>query len=76
MERRSISYAPRHRRDRRRFWLWCICGLRWPCPDRFTKARASTSAPHWNAPTEAHPNVGRTGRLTAAGQWRANRGRW
>lgn len=31
-----LRFAPLHRRDWRRFWRYCRCGLRWACPDRFT----------------------------------------
>jgi hypothetical protein len=52
-KRKPISYAPEHRPAWRRFRRWCTCGLRWPCPDRFT-GRADVllppaNDPHWSA---------------------------
>jgi hypothetical protein len=68
---KPISYAPQHRPVWRRFRRWCTCGLRWPCPDRFT-GHASAPLPlaidpQWNVTAIARP-VGQ--------QWRANGGRW
>ncbi|SDX90367.1 hypothetical protein SAMN05444365_10110 [Micromonospora pattaloongensis] len=85
-----IRYAPHHRRDWRRFGRRCICGLRWPCPDRIYRPRLSRRtvaavddelserirrATAWNAPTIAYPRVGDPGRLTPAQEFRANAGR-
>jgi hypothetical protein len=42
-----VPMKPTHRRDWRRLWRYCHCGLRWRCPDsvprvprRFTPARS------------------------------------
>lgn len=29
-----VPLAPRHRRDWSRWGRYCVCGLRWDCPDR------------------------------------------
>lgn len=75
MQTQPVRYAPQHRRVWRRFRRWCTCGLRWPCPDRYT-ARAVVSAPQWSAPTDVYPFVGQAPNLTPAARWRANGGRW
>lgn len=31
--REGVTWWPRHRRDWRRWWRYCRCGLRWRCPD-------------------------------------------
>lgn len=33
-ERKPVPMQPRHRRDWSRWGRYCICGLRWVCPDR------------------------------------------
>ncbi|MGC9666720.1 hypothetical protein ACNTMW_09205 [Planosporangium sp. 12N6] len=82
-----VSYAPQHRPVWRRFRRWCTCGLRWPCPDRFTGRDAAgkndtgrndtgRNDPHGNAPTVAYQRVGRPDWLTLTQRWRTNEGRW
>lgn len=71
---------------RRRPWSrLCVCGLRWSrCPDRHRPPEPAEPAPalpsnpgaHWNAPTGEVETVGRAGRMTLAGTFRANGGRW
>jgi len=70
-----------HRRDWRTLGRRCVCGLRWPCPDRHPFPGAGvprvtgSAVPVWNGPTTmAHP-VGRAGTLTRAQTFRANGGR-
>lgn len=52
---RPIRFAPRHRRDWRRLWRYCRCGLRWPCPDRFASDLASAYLPPAPAAVPAGP---------------------
>ncbi|HEX5540145.1 MAG TPA: hypothetical protein VFX60_01055 [Micromonospora sp.] len=81
---KPIPLAPRHRRVWKRWRRWCSCGLRWTaCPDRWLPVPTEPptlprfNRPRWwDDPTVAHPQVGRAGRLTPAGVWRANGGRW
>ncbi|MDG4817952.1 hypothetical protein O7628_20905 [Micromonospora sp. WMMD956] len=34
---RPVPLGPTHRRDWSRWGRHCVCGLRWPCPDRMLR---------------------------------------
>jgi hypothetical protein len=56
----------------------CKCGLPWPCLElrlRSGQLHQAVSAPPWNSPTRANPQVGRAGKLTPAQAQRADGGR-
>ncbi|GAB2936427.1 hypothetical protein GCM10027280_25610 [Micromonospora polyrhachis] len=61
-----------HRRDWRTLGRRCVCGLRWPCPDRHPfpgegMPRVSAAFPVcWNAPTTLFDPISRAGSLTRA----------
>ena len=57
----------------------CVCGLRWPCPDRYAWPPNTPvpdgnppSRPTWNDPTTHLDQLGRAGALTPAQAWRAS----
>lgn len=55
---------------------WCICGIKWPCPDRNATVRdiAPPPPPAWaNEPTTTLPNLAPL--LTPAGLARSINGR-
>jgi hypothetical protein len=69
--------------QRRRRWVVlrasrCVCGLRWPCPDRYLwppetpiPDGSPTPSPTWNGPTTQLYQPGRAGTLTPAQASRA-----
>lgn len=43
---KPVPLALRHRRDwSRRLGRYCVCGLRWRCPDRLTRVPVEEPAP-------------------------------
>ncbi|SCL33483.1 hypothetical protein GA0070616_4727 [Micromonospora nigra] len=60
---RGVPLAPRHRRDWRRWGIWCVCGLRWrTCPDRRTPVPVE---PHATRSLARRPRAAATCRLRA-----------
>lgn len=82
---KPVPLAPRHRRNWTRWGRYCVCGLRWPCPDRRATVPVEEPPPPppalpphrddlWNAPTAVHW-VGAANLVTRGQAYRANGGR-
>ncbi|MEQ4300957.1 hypothetical protein ABNF97_06120 [Plantactinospora sp. B6F1] len=57
----------RHRRDWRRLWRYCRCGLRWRCPDRLAAAPPTPVPPPPPAARPARATNQRRGWDSATG---------